>query len=109
MPNTQQAKKAIRQDQKRGARNLKINQDLKTLLKKTRKAIDAKESKDKIDEMLKKIQKSIDKAVQKGMIKKSTGSRKLSRIMAYNKKGGQIVNKEETPGVKKEEIKENKE
>ena len=86
MPILQQAKKALRKSKKLAVHNLKIREDLKTLIKKIKKAIDVKESKDKIEAMLKTAQKSLDKAVQKGIIKKNTGSRKLSRLIAaYHK------------------------
>jgi len=93
MPNRPQAKKALRKSAKRAERNLMIKQDLKTLIKKTKQAIEAKDA--KVGEMLKQVQKSIDKAVQKGVIKKNTGSRKLSRIMALQKRVNQPVKKEE--------------
>ena len=94
MPITKKGKRALRKSSKKAVYNLKIREDLKTLLKKTRKAIEAKESKDKIEEMLKQAQKSIDKAVQKGIIKENTGSRRISRLMVYYKKGGKVVKKE---------------
>jgi len=84
MPQTKQAVKALRQSQKRAEYNLKIREDLKTLLKKTRKAIDAKDA--KVKEMLVQAQKSIDKAAQKKVIKKNSASRKLARLMVYYKK-----------------------
>ncbi len=101
MPNTKQAKKDLRKSAKRAEYNLQIKQDLKTLLKKTRKAIDTKLAKDKIEEMLKQVQKSVDKAVQKGVLKKNTGARKLSRMMAYYKKGGNDDGKTENKTEKK--------
>ena len=94
MPIKQAAKKALRQTQKRTARNLKIREDIQTLLKKTRKAISSKESKDKIEANLKQAQKSLDKAVQKGVLKKNTASRKLSRLMKFYHQGSKVVKKE---------------
>lgn len=87
MPQTNQAKKELRKSAKRSEFNLAIKQDLKTLIKKTRKAIENKES--KVEEMLKQVQKSVDKAVQKGVIKANTGSRKLSRLYTAYKKSKQ--------------------
>ncbi|MBD3359740.1 MAG: 30S ribosomal protein S20 [Candidatus Buchananbacteria bacterium] len=87
MPQTKQAKKELRKSQEKADYNLKIKQDLKTLIKKTRKAIENKEG--KVEEMLKQVQKSIDKAVQKGVIKKNTGGRKLSRLLSAYKKSQQ--------------------
>jgi small subunit ribosomal protein S20 len=98
MPNTAQAQKALRKDAKKAERNLKIKQDLKTLIKKTKQAIEAKDA--KVVEMIKQVQVSIDKAVQKGVIKKNTGSRKLSRVMSLHIK----TNK----SAKDEPIKEDK-
>lgn len=83
MPIKQQAKKALRQNLKRAEYNLKIREDLKTLLKKARKAIDAKKDKEEIEKLLHQAQMSIDKAVQKSVLKKNNGARKLSRLMAY--------------------------
>ncbi len=94
MPITQQAKKALRKSLKKAEMNLKIKQDLKTLIKKTKQAIDLKDA--KVLELLKQVQKSIDNAVQKGKIKKNTGSRKLSRVMAYYKKSTMPVKQKET-------------
>jgi len=88
MPQTKQAVKALRKSKKKSEYNLKIKEDLKTLIKKTKQAIDAKEAKEKLEDLLKKVQKSIDKAVQKGIIKKNTGSRKLSRLVKYHQQGG---------------------
>lgn len=101
MPITNQAKKALRQSKKKHEYNLKIKQDLKTLLKKTRQAIDAKDA--KVDQLLKQVQKSIDKAVQKSVIKKNTGTRTLSRLMAYYKKSSQPVKEEQKNDTEQKE------
>jgi len=84
MANLKNAIKQIRKDEKRTERNLKQKADLKTLIKKTRKAIEGKEK--NVDELLSKVQKSVDKAVQKKVIKKNTGARKLSRLYSLKKK-----------------------
>ncbi|HDQ22902.1 MAG TPA: 30S ribosomal protein S20 [Candidatus Uhrbacteria bacterium] len=102
MPIKKQSKKALRQSIKRAEYNLKIKQDLKTLIKKIRQAIDAKQAKDKIEEMLKQAQKSLDKAAQKKIIKKNTGARRMSRLMAYYKKGGKAEVKAEAKKPEKE-------
>jgi len=92
MPITKQAKKALRKSQKKAEYNLQMKQDLKTLIKKTRQAIEAKDT--KAQEMIKRVQKLADKAVQKSVIKKNTGARKLSRIMAFHKKTNQSKKEE---------------
>ena len=89
MPNTKQAAKALRQNKVKNSRNLKIREDIHTLLKKIRKAVAAKQDQAKIAEMLKQAQKAIDKAVQKGVFKKNTGARKISRIIKSAHKASQ--------------------
>jgi ribosomal protein S20 len=84
MPNLQNAMKQLRKDKKRTIANLKIKADLKTLIKKARKGIAAKEK--GIDELLTQIQKSAGKAVQKNIMKKNTAARMLSNLYALKKK-----------------------
>lgn len=94
MPIKEQSKKSLRQTKRHAERNMKVREDIKTLLKKIRKAVDANEPKDKIDTMLKQAQKSLDKAAQKNVMKKNTVARKLSRVIKYTKKTEQAVKKE---------------
>ena len=84
MPNLKNAIKQVRKDEKRTERNMQIKADIKTLMKKARKAIDAKDK--TVDEQITLIQKMIDKAVKKDIFKKNTGSRKLSRLLSYRNK-----------------------
>ena len=95
MPIKQQSKKALRQNIKRAIGNLKVREDIKTLIKKVRKAIEKNEDKKKIQAMLKDAQKKLDRAAQKKIFKKNTVARKLSRLVKYYKKGGKTVKKEE--------------
>lgn len=84
MPQTKQAEKSLRQDKKRALRNTKIRANIEILLKKTRRAISSKA--DNAQELLRQIAKQIDKAAQKGVIKKNTASRIKSRLMlSWNK------------------------
>jgi small subunit ribosomal protein S20 len=94
MPIKQQSKKALRQNIKRAERNMKVRDDIKTLIKRIRKAIDTKEDKKKIEEMLKQAQKSLDKAATKKIFKKNASARKISRLMKYWHKGGKPAKKE---------------
>ena len=87
MPIKQHSKKALRQNIKRAARNMKVREDIKTLLKKIRKAVDIKQDKTKIEAMIKDVQKKLDKAAQKKIFKKNTVARKLSRLVKYYIKG----------------------
>jgi small subunit ribosomal protein S20 len=78
MPNIKSAKKELRKSIKRNLRNKTIKNNIATLIKKGRKAIDAKD--EKANEAVKLTIKALDKAAQKGIIKKNTASRKKSRL-----------------------------
>ena len=78
MPNTASAKKELRKSIKRQQRHLKIKNNLKNLIKDSRRAIEAKGETAK--ELVAKTLKALDKAAQKGIIKKNTGKRKKSRL-----------------------------
>ena len=80
MPIKKSAIKALRQSEKRAVRNRNVKESLAYLRRMLRKAIDAKEL-SKAEELVKKVIKSIDKAVQNKVIKKNTGSRAKSRAM----------------------------
>jgi small subunit ribosomal protein S20 len=79
MPVKKSAMKALRQDKKRAQKNKNVKADIKTILKKSRKAIDTK-TKD-AEALVKDTIKKFDKAAQKGIIKKNTAARKKSRLM----------------------------
>jgi len=78
MPNTKSAKKELRKSIKRRIRNKKVKDNLKSLIKKSRKAIEARDSQAK--ELIAQTLKALDKAAQKGIIKKNTRDRKKSRL-----------------------------
>jgi small subunit ribosomal protein S20 len=78
MPNIKSAKKELRKGQKLSAYNKKIKDNVKSLVKKSRKAIDAGDKKS--DDMVQKAFKAIDKAAQKGVIKNNTRDRKKARL-----------------------------
>ena len=79
MPNTSSAKKALRQGKKLSQRNLLVKKTYKTAVKDAKKAVDSGEK--NITEQIKLAQKTLDKAAKRGVIKKNTASRKLSRLM----------------------------
>ena len=79
MPVKKAAFKAIRQDKKRAARNKKVKSDIAALVKKINKSVTAKDSA-KASDWLKQVIKKIDKAAQKGILKKNTAARKKSRL-----------------------------
>lgn len=80
MPIKQAAFKHIRQSKKRYLKNKRVKGNLKLLIKKSRKLIESKK-KDEANELIKKAIIALDKAAQKGIIKKNTAARKKSRLM----------------------------
>lgn len=84
MPNTKSAKKELRKSSKNAAYNKKVTDTVKSLVKRSKKAIEAKDP--KANEIVMQTLKKLDKAAQKGIIKKNTKDRKKSRIhQALNK------------------------
>lgn len=78
MPNSKNAKKALRQTKKRTLANLQIKKAYKQAIKQVEKAVVNKED---TAEKLRLAQKKLDKAAKKGVIKKNTAGRKLSRLV----------------------------
>ncbi len=84
MPNIKSAKKELRKGKKRQAYNTKVKTELKNLIKKSKKAIAGKDATAK--DLVAQTLKVLDKAAQKGVIKKNTRDRKKSRLhQALNK------------------------
>ncbi len=83
MPNTNSAKKALRQDVKRAQINLAVKKAYKEAVKIAKTAITAK--KDAAD-LIKDAQIKLDKAAKRGVIKKNTAARKLSRLTKMKNK-----------------------
>ncbi len=77
MPNKANAHKALRQSKKNHERNLARKDAFKDALKKVVKSGTVDEAK----KLVVVAQKALDKAAQRGVIKKNTAARKLSRIM----------------------------
>lgn len=77
MPNKANAKKALRQMKKRAALNKIRREAFKEAIKNTAKAV----SKEEALKMAIAAQKALGKAVKRGVIKKNTAARKLSRLM----------------------------
>ncbi len=79
MPITKSAKKALRQNLKRRARNIQKKEKIKSLIKEVKRLVSQK----KIEEakkLLPQVYKVLDKAAKKALIKKNTAARKKSRI-----------------------------
>ena len=79
MANHKSAEKRNRQAEKRNARNTHIRSTMRTLVKNVREAAGAGD-KEAAAEALKKAIPYIDKTATKGVIHKSTASRKISRL-----------------------------
>ena len=85
MANIKSAKKRILTSEKRAARNQAIKSGVKTAVKKVRVAIEQGDKALAQKELL-NATSAIDKAESKGIIKKNTASRKVSRLaQAVNK------------------------
>ena len=73
------AVKRHRQSVNRRVRNIETKSKLRTLIKKARQAIEEKNA-DSISAHVRDVNKALNKAVSKGVIKPNTASRWLSRI-----------------------------
>ena len=79
MPITKSAKKALRQNKKRRARNLKQTDIMKKELKTFKKFVEAKNKKD-ASVALPKVYKTLDKAVKNHLIASNKAARLKSRF-----------------------------
>lgn len=79
MPQLRNAKKALRQSYKREERNTNIKVNIKYLTKRTKKLAESKDA--KATETLNATIKALDKAAQKGIMKKNSVARKKSRLI----------------------------
>lgn len=81
MANIASAEKKNRQRLRHRQRNLLSLSRVRTYVKRVRTAVAAKDKKAK--DLLKAAVKLIDKAAQKGLIKKQTAARKVSRLTKF--------------------------
>jgi len=79
MPITSSAKKALRQNIKRRAKNANRKERIKDLIKQAKFLIASKKM-EEVKKILPQIYKIIDKGAKIGIIKKNNASRKKSRI-----------------------------
>jgi len=85
MPITKSAKKALRQSLRRKAKNVKVRNKIKKLIKEVRVLISQKKA-DEAKKLLPGFYKILDKAAKEGLIKKNNASRRKSRIAKAIKK-----------------------
>ena len=85
MPITKSAKKVLRSSARKQKFNLEKKTAIKVIVKKVKKLVSEK----KVEEarkLLPEVQKTIDKAVKTGVLKKNNAARKKSRIVAMIKR-----------------------
>lgn len=80
MPITTSAKKALRGSKKKRVFNLRRKNEMQSVIKEYKKLVLAKKT-DEAQKLIPKLQKAIDKAKKRGIIKKNTASRKKSRLV----------------------------
>lgn len=80
MANHKSSEKRARQSIKREDRNTKVKSSVKTYEKTLTKAIEAKSK--EVPTLLKAYISKVDKAAQKGVLARTTASRKISRLSA---------------------------
>lgn len=80
------ALKHIRQSARRHSRNQLVVSNLKTLVKKVHSAVSSSHQ-DEAKALLAETTSALDRAVTKGVIKRKTASRKISRLTLEVKKG----------------------
>lgn len=84
MPNTKSAARRMRNSARKHARNTIVRTQLKTVVKKFRASVEAKQ--DTSLAALRTAISALDKAVKKGVIKRATANRKKSRLaLALNR------------------------
>lgn len=87
MANIKSQIKRIRTNEKRRLRNQSVKSELKTLVRKTREAVEAGD-KDAAIEALKAASRKLDKAVSKGVIHKNQAANRKSKLAARVSKLG---------------------
>ena len=80
MPITSSAKKALRSSKKKRVFNLRRKNDMQSVIKEYKKLVSAKKTAE-AQKLIPKLQKAIDKAEKRGIIKKNNASRKKSRLI----------------------------
>ena len=82
MPNLKSAKKRVRIEEKRRARNHSIKSAARTHVTKARNAIAADASTPQTEEAVREAIRQLDMAVSKGVIHRNNAARRKSRLMA---------------------------
>lgn len=80
MPITSSARKALRSSKRKRVFNLRRKNEMQAIVKEYKKLVSSKKP-DEAQKLIPKLQKAIDKAAKRGLIKKNTAARKKSRLM----------------------------
>jgi small subunit ribosomal protein S20 len=80
MPITSSAKKAERSSKRKRVFNSRRKNEMQSVIKQYKKLVSAKKT-DEAEKLIPKLQKAIDKAAKRGIIKKNNASRKKSRLL----------------------------
>ncbi|MFH0804493.1 MAG: 30S ribosomal protein S20 [Candidatus Zambryskibacteria bacterium] len=80
MPITSSAKKALRSSKRKRVFNLRRKDEMQSVIKQYKKLVSNKKT-EEAQKLIPKLQKAIDKAEKRGLIKKNTASRKKSRLI----------------------------
>ncbi len=79
MPATKSARKRLKTDKKKRARNIKVKKSVKAPIKLLNQTIELKKEKE-AKEVLLKASSALDRAAAKGVIHRNTAGRKKSRL-----------------------------
>lgn len=79
MANHKSAIKRHNQSVRRRQRNQAVRSSVRTLVKKVREAIESRD-REAIEQKIREVNRLLDKAVTKGVLKRNTASRKLARL-----------------------------
>lgn len=79
MANHKSAIKRHNQSVRRRQRNQAVRSSVRTLVKKVRAAIESRD-REAIEQKIREVNRLLDKAVTKGVLKRNTASRKLARL-----------------------------
>jgi len=81
---TKSARKSIRQNKRRRARNITYIKKMKDLIKRVRTLV-SEGKKQEAEKLLSQVYKILDKSAKVGIIKKNTASRKKARLTKLTK------------------------
>lgn len=82
MPNIRSAKKRMRIEEKRRARNASVKSTVRTYVTRARKAIAANPTEPQTETEIRAAISNLDRAVTKGVLHKNNAARRKSRLMA---------------------------